>query len=115
MEVLLARRVAKKKGKYNGIMSLICFSCEEIGHIVANYPNKEDKYDKKVNKFKGKKDLKSYKSYKDKGMKYFCIAKDFDINEDEDEIVYIDVKDGQIMRKMKTWHLFLMLTRMTHG
>ena len=46
---------------------------------------------RKENKQKGKKDFKNYKNYKDKGKKSCFIAKDSDNN--EDEIVYIVVKD----------------------
>ena len=57
---------------------MICFSCEEIGHIAARCPNKENKDEKRGNKHKGKKDSKKYKSFKDKGKKSYFIAKDFD-------------------------------------
>ena len=74
-------------------MLLICFLCEEVSHIVAKCPNKEDKDDRKFKKYKGKKGFKSYKSCKDKGKKSWYIAKDSDSDEDEDEMVYIVVKD----------------------
>ena len=71
---------------------MICFSCEELGHIAARCPNREDKDEKKHNKYKCKKDLKNCKDYKDKGMKYCFMAKDSN-SSDDDEMVYIDVKD----------------------
>ena len=33
IKTLLVRRFPKDKGKYNGKIPLICFSCEEVGHI----------------------------------------------------------------------------------
>ena len=74
---------------------MICFSCEEVGHIVARCPNRDDKDENKHNKFKGKKDLinfKNFKEYKDKGKKSCFIGKDLDGSED-DEIAYIAIKD----------------------
>ena len=68
---------------------MICFSCDEVGHIDSKCPNKDNKDEKKFNKYKGKKDFKSYKSYKDKDKKSCYIAKDYD--SDEDEMVYIYV------------------------
>ena len=35
VEALLARKYSRGRGKYKGKVPLICFSCEEIGHIVA--------------------------------------------------------------------------------
>ena len=72
VEALLARKYSKGRGKYKGKAPLICFSCEEIGHIAARYPNKENKHEKKSHKYKGKKDFKNYK--KEKGKKYCFIA-----------------------------------------
>ena len=73
-------------------MTLIYFSCEEVGHIVARCPNKEGKEENKHNKYKGKKDLKSYKDNKDKSKKYCYMTKDSD-SSDDDEMVYIAIKD----------------------
>ena len=91
VEALLARKYFKGKEKYKGKIPLICFSCEEVGHIVARCPNRENKDEKKSNKYKGKKEFKNYKDYKDKGKKYFFMVKDSDNS--EDEMVYIAVKD----------------------
>ena len=71
----------------------MCFSCEEVGHIVARCPNKKDKDEKWFNKFKGKKEFKSYKDYKGKCKKSCYIAKDSDSDNDEDEVFYISIKD----------------------
>ena len=78
------------RGKYKGKVSLIYFSCEEIGHIAARCPNKQND-EKKDHKWKGKKDFKSFKK---KGKKSSFMAKDSkDSDNSEDEIVYIAVKD----------------------
>ena len=74
------------------MIPLICFSCEEVGHIAARCPNREDKDEKKHSKFKGKKDFKNFKDYKDKVNKSCFMAKDSDSN-DNDEMVYIAIKD----------------------
>ena len=89
---MIARRFPKGKGKYIGKIPLIFFSCEEVGHIAARCPNREGKEENKHEKYKGKNDFKSYKDYKDKGNKSCYIAKDSD-SSDEDEMVYIAIKD----------------------
>ena len=40
VEALLAKKYSRNKGKYKGKVPLICFSCEEIGHIAARCPKK---------------------------------------------------------------------------
>ena len=52
LEALLAKRKVKRKARLRGKIPLIFFSCEEVGHILARFPNKEDKDDKRFNKFK---------------------------------------------------------------
>ena len=47
IEALLVRRYLKGKGKYKGKIPLIYFSCEEVGHIFARCPNREDKDENK--------------------------------------------------------------------
>ena len=37
-EAYLSRKFRKGKGKYKGKIPLICFSCDEVGHIVARCP-----------------------------------------------------------------------------
>ena len=69
VESFLANKYSRSRGKYKGKVPLIYFSCEEIGHIAARCPNKDNKDEKKSHKYKGKKDFKGYKSYKDKGKK----------------------------------------------
>lgn len=55
VEALLARKYSREKGKYKGKVPLICFSCEEIGHIVVGCPHKLNKDKKKYYKWIGKK------------------------------------------------------------
>ena len=92
IEALLARKYSRGKGKYRGKVPLICFSCEEIGHIAARCPNKKNKDEKKDQKWNRKKD---FKSFKNKGKKTCFMAKDSeDSNNSENEIVYISIKDN---------------------
>ena len=88
---------------YKGKIPLICFSCEEIGHIAARCPNRERKDEKKSHKNKGKKEFKSHKSYKDKGKKTCFMVKYF--NNCEDEIVYIAIKDESNDEADKMTHI----------
>ena len=48
-ESLLAKKKSKGRGKYKDKIPLICFSCEEVGHISTRFPNKENKGEKKRN------------------------------------------------------------------
>ena len=95
IEALLAKKYSRGRGKYKGKAPLICFSCEEIGHIAARCPNKQSKDEKKGHKYHGK---KNFKSFKDKGKKTGFMAKDSDNN--KDEIVYIVVKDEFFISKI---------------
>ena len=91
VEALLAKKYSRSKGRYKGKIPLICFSCEEVGHIAAKCPNKENKDEKKNKKYKNKKEFKNYKDYKGKSKRSCFMAKDSDNS--EDEMVYIVVKD----------------------
>ena len=94
VEALLAKKYSRSKGKHKGKIPLICFSCQEIGHIAARCPNKQNKDEKKGHKCNDKKNFKNHKSFKDKGKKTCFMAKDSkDPDTSEDEIVYIIVKD----------------------
>ena len=42
LEALLARRFHKGKGKFKGKLPIICFNCNEIGHITTRYPQKKN-------------------------------------------------------------------------
>ena len=52
LEALLARRFHRGKGKLKGKLPIICYNCNEVGHIAARCP-KEKKY-KENDKYKGK-------------------------------------------------------------
>ena len=94
LKALLVRKYSRGRGKYKGKATLIYFSCEEIGHIVARCPKKKNKDEKKGHKWYGKKDLKNHKSFKEKCKQTCFMAKDSkDLDSSEDEIVYIVVKD----------------------
>ena len=41
LEVLLTRRVHRGKGKLKGELPIICFNCNEVGHIVARCTQKK--------------------------------------------------------------------------
>ena len=58
LEALIAKRFQKGRGKYKGKLPIICFSCKKVVHIVARYPDKEDKDEKKERKYKGRRDDK---------------------------------------------------------
>ena len=57
VESLLAKKYSKGRGKCEGKIPLIFFSCEQVGHISTRWPNRENKDEKKINKYKGKKKL----------------------------------------------------------
>ena len=42
MEALLARRFHKGKGKFKGKLPIICFNCNEVGHITTRCPQKRN-------------------------------------------------------------------------
>ena len=90
----MQRNIQEEEVNNKGKVPLICFSCEEIGHIAARCPNKKNKDEKKGHKCNDKKNFKIHKSFKDKGKKTCFMAKDSkDSDSSEDEIVYIAVKD----------------------
>ena len=54
LEALLARRFHRGKGKFKGKMPIICFNCNEVGHISARCTQKKNYKDGR--KFKNKKE-----------------------------------------------------------
>ena len=53
LEALLARRFHRGKDKFKGKLPIICFNCNEVGHIPARYPEKKnyrggDKYKSRI-------------------------------------------------------------------
>ena len=52
IEVLLARKLSRGKGKLKGKLPLICFKCKEVGNIESRCPNtrKSDKIERRDKK-----------------------------------------------------------------
>jgi hypothetical protein len=94
LEALLTRRFHRGKGKYKGKLPIICFNCNEVGHIAAQCPEKKNKRDKF--EYKGRRDEED-KGHYDKGKKSCYIAKEDTDNEsdksNDEEVVYVVVKD----------------------
>ena len=89
LEVLLARKFHRGKGKFKGKLPIIFFNYNEIGHIAARCPEKKNH--KRSDKYKGRRNEDS-KDYKDKGKKCY-IAEGDDYDEHDDEVVYVAMKD----------------------
>ena len=85
----MLRRFHRGKGK----IPIMCFNCNEVGHIVARCPEKKNY--RGGGKYKSRRD-EDNKDYKDKGKKSCYIAeeeiKDGSDNHD-DEVVYVAMKD----------------------
>ena len=90
LEALLARRFHKGKGKFKGKLSIICFNCNEVGHIAARCPEKKNC--RGGDKYKCRRDEDS-KDYKDKGKNSCYISKEETSDEHDDEVVYVAMKD----------------------
>ena len=89
-EALLARRFHKGKGKFKGKLPIICFTCNEVGHITARCTQK--KTYKEGTKYKNRKEDDG-KDYRDKGKNSCYIADEQDFDENDDEVVYVAMKD----------------------
>ena len=89
LEALLERRFHRGKGKFIDKFPIIYFNCNEVGHIAAKCPEKINC--KGNDKYKGKRN-EDNKEYKDKGKKCYN-AKEDDSNENDDEVVYVAMKD----------------------
>ena len=87
LEALLARRFHRGRGKFRGKLPIICFNCNEIGHIAARFTQKNYKEGRK---YKNKRE-DSNKDYKDKGKRCYIVEEDS--NENDDEVVYVAMKD----------------------
>ena len=66
LEALLARRFHRGKGKFKGNLPIICFNCNEIGHIATRCPQKKNY--KEGNKYKNRRE-DDIRDYQDKGKK----------------------------------------------
>ena len=71
-ETLLARRFHKGKGKFKGKLPIICFNCNEVGHIATRCPNKKNY--KGGDKYKSRRD-EDRKDYRDKGKNHATLLK----------------------------------------
>ena len=65
-EALLARISHRDKDKFKGKLPIICFNCNEVGHIAARCPEKKNY--RGGDKYKSRRD-EDNKEYKDKGKK----------------------------------------------
>ena len=69
-ETLLVRRFHKGK------LTIICFNCNDVGHIPTRCPNNKNKDEKYGDKYKRRRDDDN-KGYRDKGKKSYYIAKEY--------------------------------------
>ena len=88
LEALLARRFHKGKGKFKGKLPIICFHCNEVGHI-ATRCTKKMTY-KEGSKYKNRKEYDG-KDYK--GKKSCYISDEQESNKNDDEVVYVAMKN----------------------
>ena len=73
LDVLRAYRFHRGKGKFKGKLPIMCFNCNEVGHIAARCLEKKKNRD--GDKYKSKRD-EDNKDYKDKGKKSCYITKE---------------------------------------
>ena len=90
LEALLARRFHRGKGKFKGKLPIICFNCNKVGHIVTRCTQKNNY--KEGNEYKNRREDDG-KDYKDKGKKSCYIADEQEFDENNDEVVYVAMKD----------------------
>ena len=84
----MARRFHRGKGKFKCKLPIIYFNCYEFGHIAARCIQK--KTYKEESKYKNRKEDDG-KDYKGKKSCYIDDEQDFD--ENDDEVVYVAMKD----------------------
>ena len=85
----MAKRFHRVKGKFKGKLPIICFNCNEVGHIFARCPQKKNY--KEGNKYKNRREDDS-RDHKEKGKKFYIIEKE-DLDENKDEVFYVDMKE----------------------
>ena len=92
LEALLARRFHRGKGKFKGKLPIVCFNYNEVGHIATRCTHKKKDY-KEGRKYKDYKNKREddKKDYKDKGKRCYIVDEDSDGN--DDEVVYVAMKD----------------------
>ena len=88
LEASLARIFHRGKGKVKAKLPIICFNCNEVGHIAARCTQKKNYKD--GSKFRNRREDGS-KDYKDKGKRCYIVEEDSD--ENDDEVVYVAMKD----------------------
>ena len=88
LDALLERRFHRGRGKFRVKFPIIYFKCNEVGHIVARCTQKKNYKDE--SRFKNKKE-DGNKDYKDKGKRCYIVEEDSDDN--DDEVVYVAMKD----------------------
>ena len=73
LEALLERRFYRGKGKFKGKLPIICFNCNEVGHIAARFLEKKNS--RGGDKYKSRRD-EDNKDYKEKGKKSCYIVEE---------------------------------------
>ena len=89
LEALLAIRFHRGKGKFKRKLPIICFNCHEVGHISGRCTQKKNY--KEGNKYKNRREDDS-RDHKDK-IKKCHIVEEEDSYENDDEVVYVAMKD----------------------
>ena len=90
LEALLARRFHRGKDKFKGKLPIVCFNCNEVGHIAARCTQKKNY--KEGSKYKNRREDDG-KDYRDKGKKSCYISDEQDSDENDDEVIYVAMKD----------------------
>ena len=86
----MARIFHRGKGKFKGKLPIICFNYNEVGHIAERCTKKKNYRD--GNNYINKREDDG-RDYRDKGKKSCCIADEQDFDENDDELVYVAMKD----------------------
>ena len=75
LEALLARRFHRGKGKFKGKLPIICFNCNEVGHIATRCTQKKDYREGNKHKNRSEDDGREYR---DNGKKSCYIVDEHD-------------------------------------
>lgn len=93
LETLLARRFYRGKRNFKGRLPIMCFNCNEVGHIAARCLEKKNY--KGGDKYKSRRD-EDNKYYKDNGKKSCYIAEEETkdgYDDHDDEVAYVAIED----------------------
>ena len=99
LEALMSRTLPRGKGKLKGKIPIVYFTSYIVGHTDVRCLVREDKDERKYKKCQGRRDgrdNRGYKDYKDKGNKSCYIFKEETVNssnDNEEEVVYVAMKD----------------------